>query len=57
MRKKLEDRWEMIRWLTKYIEGNQESWEIERRERENEHKRRLEEWENATRFRKIEILR
>ena len=53
----MEERWEMIRWLTKYIEGNQESWEIEIREREIEIKRKLEDWEKAARFRKIEILR
>ena len=57
VRRKLEERWEMIRWLTKYIEGNQESWEIERREREIENRRKLEQWEKAARFQKIEILR
>ena len=51
----LQLRWEMLRWVSSYLDENQEQWEIEKRERER--KVLLEEWDKAERFRKIEILR
>ena len=29
-KRKMEDRWEIMRWLTIYIEANQEEWEREK---------------------------
>jgi hypothetical protein len=31
--KMLEKRWEMMRWITTYIDENSESWENEKKER------------------------
>ena len=53
----LEKKWEMAKWLSKYIEENKELWEMEgklRRERETSE---LEQWEKMKRFEKIAALR
>ena len=57
MKKRMEERWEMIRWVSQYIEANQENWEIEKRERDETRGEKIEQWEKAQRFQKIEILR
>ena len=56
-KKRMEERWEMIRWVSKYIEENQERWENEKRERDQQRKERLEDWDRAKRFERIRILR
>ena len=43
----------MVRWLSEYIEVNQESWEVERREREEKRNRTIREWEKSARFETI----
>ena len=53
VKNKLEEKWAMVRWLSEYIEVNQESWEVERREREEERNRTLREWEKSAKFEKI----
>ena len=53
----MEERWEMIRWVTGYLSRNQERWEVEKRERDQERRRRLDEWDKEERFRKISMLR
>ena len=50
-------RWEMLRWLTEFLKENQDKWELERLDREKEHRKKLETWEKAKRFEKIEILK
>ena len=57
VRNKLEEKWAMVRWLSEYIEVNQESWEVERREREEERNRTLREWEKSARFEKIRKIK
>ena len=39
------------------MKENQENWEVERKEREKESRRAIEEWEKAKRFQKIELLK
>jgi hypothetical protein len=39
----LEERWEMAKWITKYISENEDRWTREKRERENDEKRWIEE--------------
>ena len=53
----LKQRWETIRWITKYLDENEELWEIERMERELEHQKKIDEWEKAKRFERIKILK
>ena len=57
LQKKLEENWAMLRWLSGYIENNQEQWERERRERESERENLLKEWEKSLRFEKIWKIR
>ena len=47
----------MIRWITTYIDTNNEKWEREKLERDQERKTRLEEWDKSERFRKIATIR
>ena len=42
---RLEKRFETIRWVTSFIEENQEKWEKEKIERDLERERKLQEWE------------
>ena len=57
LQKRMQQRWEMLRWVSQYIEQNQESWERGEREREIERKKKVSEWEKMKRFEKIEYLR
>ena len=41
--KMMKERWGMMNWVTAYISQNQEWWEMEKREREDERSRRIEE--------------
>ena len=55
--RRLQEAWENIRWISRYIEENQEQWELGRMEREEERKEKIREWEKAGRMRKIELIR
>ena len=58
-KKKLEEHWEMLRWLTKYIKENRYSWE-KRREIERDEKEMndiYDEWMSKTREEQIEGLK
>ena len=55
--KKLEQKWEITKWIHKHIEENNKKWEKEKRERKEEEEKRLKEWERSARFEKIKILR
>ena len=57
VKKMMKERWEMIRWVTGYLSRNQERWEVEKRERDQERRRRLDEWDKEEGFRKISMLR
>ena len=56
-KKRMEEKWRIVRWLTTYIEENQERWDIQKRERDEEFRRRISEWDMSERFRKIEMIR
>ena len=56
-KRKMEERWEIVRWLTSYIGENSDRWETEKRERDLQLKRRLDEWDRERRFEKIKIIR
>ena len=36
MKKQLEEKWAMIKWITQFIEENQEQWRKDREERQKE---------------------
>ena len=44
-KKRMEERWEIVRWLTSYIGENSDRWEAEKRERDQHLKRKLDEWD------------
>ena len=56
-KKMMEERWEMLRWVTRYLEANNERWEKEREVRKKEEKKRLADWDRMARFEKISIIR
>ena len=58
-KEKKEIHWAMLRWVTAFIQENQESWERRRREeiREREEEREKEEWESMTRDQRLQKLR
>ena len=43
--------------MTEFIDTNTDNWERERKERQNEEKRRLDEWEQSSRFEKIKLIK
>ena len=53
----LEDRWEMAKWITKYIDENQDRWAEEKKEREKSNKNWMEDWARLARFEKIRNIR
>ena len=53
LKRMMEERWEMIRNISR----NQERWEVEKRERDQERCRRLDERDKQERFRKIALER
>ena len=53
----LRKRWEMLDWLTSFLEENQEMWEKNRKLRETENRTELEKWEKSKRLEKIAILK
>ena len=55
--KVLGKRWEMLRWLTNFLKENKEKWEVEKKEREEENRKILDDWERAKRFEKIRKLK
>ena len=49
--------WEMLRWVTDFINKNQEDWERKRKIQEEEIERELEQWNKCKRFDKIRRLK
>ena len=45
IKRKMEERWGMLRWISTYIDRHQESWE--KGEREMERRNRVRDWENS----------
>ena len=50
-------RWEMMRWVTNYIDENTEKWEIEKEKRDRNNKQRLQDWAKLSRFDKINQIK
>ena len=50
-------RWEMMRWVTNYIDENTENWEIEKEKRDKNNKQRLQDWAKLSRFDKINQIK
>ena len=53
----LEKKWEMLRWITTFIDENQEKWLKEGRERMDKREQELGEWDRTSRFNKIKFLK
>ena len=47
----------MVRWISEYIEINQDVWERGERERDEKKRKQLEDWEKMKRLKKINYLR
>ena len=56
-KKMLEERWEMTKWLTQYIDQNTEKWTRQKKEREENEKKWLQDWARMTRMEKIQPIR
>ena len=59
MRRKkiMEERWELMRCITTYIDANKEKWEREKLDRDQERRIVMDEWDKFERFRKIAIIK
>ena len=55
--KKKEEKWEMIRWLNKFIEENKDNWKREKQKRDEEKEMTVYKWEKRRRFEKIEEIK
>ena len=55
--KQLNQRFCMLRWITSYIEENQERWDKIQKEKEKEIEKDLEAWNKAKRLEKIKELK
>ena len=53
----LEERWEMMRWITGYIDKNSEKWARQKLERQKDDQQWLKEWARMSRMEKIHQLR
>ena len=56
-KKMLEERWEMMKWLTRYIDENTDKWAIQKKEKEENEKKWLQDWARMTRLEKIQTIR
>ena len=54
--KKLSNRWAMHRWVSEFINKHQNQWETEKKERELEICKELENWNKSKRLEKIKLL-
>ena len=53
----LSGKWALLKWVTNYINNNQEKWEKEKEEKEKTAKKELEEWKKMKRLEKIKHLK
>ena len=53
----LQSKWEMMRWVTKYLAENMDRWELERKERDRDMKKKIDDWNRQTRHEKIREIR
>ena len=57
VQKKKGEKWEMIRWLNKFIEENKDNWKREKQKRDEEKEMTVYKWEKRRRFEKIEEIK
>ena len=57
VKKKLEEKWALLRWTAEYIEENKERWKTDKNERNIEEKLRIKDWERNSRLDKIKIIK
>ena len=57
MKRMLEMRWEMAKWITSYINENEEKWGKEKQDREKRNKNWIEKWAKKTRLEKIKEIK
>ena len=57
MKRMLEMRWEMAKWITSYINENEEKWGREKQDREKSNNKWMENWAKKTRFEKIREIK
>ena len=55
--KLLTEKWALYRWITEYIDENNERWDRERTDRKETEEKRIAEWEKKNRFEKIRELK
>ena len=55
--KLLTEKWVLYRWITEYIDENNERWDRERTDRKETEEKRIAEWEKKNRFEKIRELK
>ena len=53
----LEKRWEMMKWVTQYIDENSDKWEREKMDRQTNVQNWLQDWARMTRLEKIKRKR
>jgi hypothetical protein len=53
----LQKRWDMMKWVSKYLDENTDRWKIEKEQRETETQLRLQDWAKLSRFEKIKHLK
>ena len=56
-KKKMESRFEMVKWIHNFIAENSKVWEEERLKRIENRRAKIEEWEKKSRFEKIAVLK
>ena len=56
-KRKCEERYELLKWVTNYIQENGQKWEQERMDRIENEKKIWADWEKKQRFAKIEKIR
>ena len=56
-KKILEEKWEMMKWLSLYIEDNTERWRREEKIRKIEREEKISNWDRSSRLEKIEKLK
>ena len=54
---KIKSRWEMYRWITKYINENQETWGIQEQESQETIRTEQENWDKMNRVEKIQRIK
>ena len=55
--RRIQQHWEMLKWVTNYINENQDNWEQQRKQQQLEIEMELQQWDKLKRLEKIEKLK